>query len=223
MRMAYLSSDRPDLCHSVRTLAGAMKGPKMNDWLRLKKVARYLLKYPYLKRIFYKQTLENAGVIAYSDSDWAGDLKTRRSTSGSVIKFGDHTLLVKGSSQKVVALSSSESEYYAMARTATLSEFVRGIFDFWGWRTRSTRLRVDSSSAKALSERRGVGQSRHIQAKFLWLQDKVAEKELEIEKIKGPVNDSDLVTKVQTKNVIQSHLGRLGFTASGRVGHKLIK
>ena len=223
MRMAYLSADRPDLCHSVRTLAGAMKGPKMNDWLRLKKVVRYLLKYPYLKRIFYKQTLENAGVIAYSDSDWAGDLKTRRSTSGSVIKFGDHTLLVKGSSQKVVALSSSESEYYAMARTATLSEFVRGIFDFWGWRTRSTRLRVDSSSAKALSERRGVGQSRHIQAKFLWLQDKVAEKELEIEKIKGPVNDSDLVTKVQTKNVIQSHLGRLGFTASGRVGHKLIK
>jgi len=223
MRMAYLSSDRPDLCHSVRTLAGAMKGPKMNDWLKLKKVVRYLLKYPYLKRIFYKQTLENAGVIAFSDSDWAGDLKTRRSTSGSVIKFGDHTLLVKGSSQKVVALSSAESEYYAMARTATLAEFVRGIFDFWGWRTRSTRLRVDSSSAKALSERRGVGQSRHIQAKFLWLQDKVAEKELEVEKIKGPVNDSDLVTKVQTRGIIQSHLQRLGFTVSGRTGHKLIK
>ena len=36
-----------------------MKGPKMNDLLRLKKVVRYLLKYPYLNRIFYKQTLEN--------------------------------------------------------------------------------------------------------------------------------------------------------------------
>ena len=32
----------------------------MNDLLRLKKVVRYLLKYPYLNRIFYKQTLENA-------------------------------------------------------------------------------------------------------------------------------------------------------------------
>ena len=222
MRLAYLSTDRPDLCHAVRALASAMKAPKMNDWLKLKKVVRYLLKFPYMKRIFYKQTLENAAVISYSDSDWAGDLKTRRSTSGSVVKWGSHTLLVKGSSQKVVALSSSESEYYAMTRTATLAEFIRGIFEFWGWKTRATKLRVDSSSAKALSERRGVGQSRHIQAKYLWLQDRVAERELEVEKIKGPINDSDLVTKVQTKGVIQGHLDRLGFTVSGREGHKLI-
>eukprot|EP00435_Cladocopium_sp_Y103_P068786 s76_g32.t1 len=214
MRLAYLAQDRPDLCHAVRALAGAMKSPKMNDWLRLKKVVRYLLKFPYMKRVFYKQTLENAGVTAYSDSDWAGDLRTRRSTSGSVIKWGSHTLLVKGSSQKVVALSSSESEYYAMARTATLSEFVRGIFEFWEWRARTTKLRVDSSSAKALSERRGVGQSRHIQAKYLWVQDRVAEKQLEVEKVKGPENDADLVTKVQTRAVIQGHLGRLGFQAS---------
>lgn len=222
MRLAYLSTDRPDLCHPVRALASAMKSPKMNDWLKLKKVVRYLLKFPYMKRTFQKQTLENAAVISYSDSDWAGDLKTRRSTSGSVVKWGSHTLLVKGSSQKVVALSSSESEYYAMTRTATLAEFIRGIFDFWGWKTKATKLRVDSSSAKALSERRGVGQSRHIQAKFLWLQDRVAERELEVEKIKGPTNDSDLVTKVQTKAVIQGHLDRLGFTVSGREGHKLI-
>eukprot|EP00435_Cladocopium_sp_Y103_P070326 s53_g35.t1 len=174
----------------------------MNDWLKLKKVVRYLLKFPYMKRVYYKQTLENAGVTAYSDSDWAGDLKTRRSTSGSVIKWGSHTLLVKGSSQKVVALSSSESEYYAMARTATLSEFIRGIFEFWGWKARVTKLKVDSSSAKALSERRGVGQSRHIQAKFLWVQDRVAEKLLEIEKVKGPENDADLVTKVSGVHVL---------------------
>ena len=46
----------------------------------------------------------------------------------------------------------------------------------------------------------------------------MAEKELEVEKIKGPVNDSDLVTKVQTRGIIQSHLQRLGFTVSGRDG-----
>eukprot|EP00435_Cladocopium_sp_Y103_P033093 s1902_g8.t1 len=183
MRLAYLSQDRPDLCHSVRALAGAMKSPKMNDWLKLKKEIN----------------------IWFSD------------------QMGQpYTLLVKGSSQKIVALSSSESEYYAMARTATLAEFIRGIFEFWGWKAKTTKLRVDSSSAKALSERRGVGQSRHIQAKFLWVQDRVAEKLLEVEKVKGPENDADLVTKVQTKGVIQGHLCRLGFSLSGRQGHKLI-
>lgn len=46
MRLGYLSVDRPDLCHAVRGLAGAMKGPKINDWLKLKRVVRYLVNFP---------------------------------------------------------------------------------------------------------------------------------------------------------------------------------
>ena len=84
------------------------------------------------------------------------------------------------------------------------------------------RLRVDSSSAKAMAERRGVGASRHIEAHYLRPQDKVFARELEIAKVQGKINDSDLVTKVQTKNVIESHLIRLGFHRSGRSGHKAL-
>ena len=87
MRLAYLAVDRPDLCHSVRGFAGAMKGPKMNDWLKLKKVVHHLVNFPYMKRIFEEQYFENAMVVALSDSDCAGDTRTGRSTSGSVIKF----------------------------------------------------------------------------------------------------------------------------------------
>eukprot|EP00435_Cladocopium_sp_Y103_P034158 s1161_g8.t1 len=204
MRMAYMSVDRPDLCHVVRSLASAMKSPKMVDWLRLKKAVRYLVKQPYLKRVFKMQSRKDMRVEAWSDSDWAGDLKTRRSTTGSVVKVGTHTVLVKGASQKVVALSSSESEFYAMCRTSTLAEFVRGILLFWGMPPALTRLRVDSSSAKAMAERRGVGTSRHIQARYLWLQEKIFAKELDVQKINGKVNDSDLVTKVQTRAIIEN-------------------
>ena len=220
MRLAYLSSDRPDLCHAVRTLASAMKQPKPNDWLRLKKVARYLLRYPYKKRVFREQPREDQRVLAWSDSDCAGDLKTRRSTSGSVVKIGGHTILVKGTSQKVIALSSAESEYYGMCRTATLAEFVRGVLVFWGLTPNMVVLKVDSSAAKAMSERKGVGQSRHIQAKYLWLQDKVFSRELAVEKVNGKINDGDLVTKTQPRSVIVSHLKRLGFELAGREGHK---
>ena len=220
MRLAYLSSDRPDLCHAVRTLASAMKQPKPNDWLRLKKVARYLLKYPYMKRVFREQHAEDRQVLAWSDSDWAGDLKTRRSTSGSVVKIGGHTVLVKGTSQKIIALSSAESEYYGMCRTTTLAEFVRGVLAFWGLIPGIVKLKVDSSAAKAMSERKGVGQSRHIQAKYLWLQDKVFNKELAVEKVNGKINDGDLVTKAQPRTTIMSHLKRLGFELAGREGHK---
>lgn len=220
MRLAYLSVDRPELCHVVRTLASSMKAPKMNDWLKLKKAVRYLLANPYMKRIFKAQYLEDVVVSAWSGSDWAGDLKTRRSVSGSVIKLGNHTLLVKGASQKVVALSSAESEYYGMCRATTLAEFVRGILNFWGVMVKMIKLKVDSSAAKAMSERKGVGNNRHIQAKYLWLQDKVFQKELLVEKVKGTINDGDLPTKVQPKSVMKSHLERLGFSVATRDGHR---
>ena len=64
MRLAYLSQDRPDVIHASRTLASAMKSPKMGDWLRLKKVARYLLKYPYMKRTFLEQRPED-GLVRF--------------------------------------------------------------------------------------------------------------------------------------------------------------
>lgn len=125
MRMAYMSVDRPDLIHVVRSLASAMKAPKMADWQRLKKAVRYLVKEPYLKRIFREQPIEDFNVVALSDSDWAGDLRTRRSTTGSVLKLGSHTILVKGATQKVVALSSCESDIMGCAeRLLKPSSFV---------------------------------------------------------------------------------------------------
>ncbi|CAK9113821.1 unnamed protein product [Durusdinium trenchii] len=161
MRMAYMSSDRPDLCHVVRTLASAMKSPKMVDWQRLKKAVRYLVKVPYPKRVFHEQPIEKF--------------------SGGLVK---------------------------------------GIMAFWGFETQKVKLMVDSSAAKAMAERKGVGVNRHVQARYLWLQDKVFNKELEVNKVPGKINDADLVTKVQPKSVILAHLARPGFENSGREGHK---
>ena len=223
MRLAYMSTDRPDLAHTVKRLASAMKGPKANDWARLKRAVRYLIKVRYMKRVFKRQEDHERRVIAFSDSDWAGEIKTRRSTTGSVVKLGGHTLLAKCATQKVVALSSAESEFYGMCRTATLAEFVRGILEFWGAKVNQTELKADSSAAKAMAERRGVGKTRHIQARYLWLQDKVSEKVLKVTKVDGKKNDSDLMTKVQPRSVMKEHLERMGFEMATRDGHKNVQ
>ncbi|CAJ1450304.1 unnamed protein product, partial [Effrenium voratum] len=183
MRLAYLSQDRPDVIHASRTLASAMKNPKMGDWLRLKKVVRYLLKYPYMKRTFLEQRPEEVDVLAWSDSDWAGDLRTRRSTTGSVVKIGHHTVLIRAAGQKVVALSSAEGEFYGMCRTTTRTEFIRGVINFWGYAVTRVMLKVDST-------------------------DKVFAKEVAVVKVDGKENEADLVTKVQPATMIKGHLGR---------------
>ena len=132
-----------------------MKNPKMGDWLRLKKVVRHLLKYPYMKRTFLEQRPEEVDVLAWSDLDWAGDLRTRRSTTGSVVN-GHHTVLIRAAGQKVVALSSAESEFYGMCRTTTHAEFIRGVINFWGHAVTRVMLKVDSTAARAMSLRKGV-------------------------------------------------------------------
>ena len=89
--------------------------------------------------------------------------------------------------------------------------FIEGIIEWWGMRPKKNRLHVDSSSAKAMSERRGVGKSRHTQARYLWLQDRIFQKSLEIAKTPGKGNSADLVTKVQPRATISSHLARMHF------------
>ena len=106
-----MSGDRPDLCHAVRGLASSMRSPRTGDWLRLKKVVRYLVKRPYMKRVFKVQSDEDYKVNGRRDADWSGDLKTRRSVSGLVVATGKHVVMVKSTSQTVVALSSAESGY----------------------------------------------------------------------------------------------------------------
>ena len=65
------------------------------DWMALTRVARYLAGAPQFIQKFEWQTVD-AEVRAYTDSDWAGDWTTRKSTSGGVVMSGSH-LLMSGS------------------------------------------------------------------------------------------------------------------------------
>ena len=56
------------------------------------------------------------------------------------------------------------------------------------------RVHTDSSAAKAVSSRRGLGKLRHIELKYLWVQELVQEKRIAIKKINGPDNPADCLT-----------------------------
>ena len=65
---------------------------------------------------------------------------------------------------------------------------------------------TDSSAAKGIASRRGLGKVRHIELSELWLQDQVARGRISIVKIAGEDNFSDSLTKHASADRIEQTL-----------------
>ncbi|CAH3936711.1 unnamed protein product [Pieris brassicae] len=67
------------------------------------------------KGILFKRNKLIENIDAYSDSDYAENPLTRRSTSGSVLIIANGPISWASKRQSIVALSSTEAEYIAGA------------------------------------------------------------------------------------------------------------
>lgn len=216
MRAAYLSADRPDLSESVKVLARAMSKPCEAHVVLLKRLIRYLVGRPRMVIRYPEQDAAQGQFIeAYVDSDWAGDVGSRKSTSGMCIMRGCHLLKHSSTLQASIGLSSAEAEYYAAVRGASYAlgtqSYMRDLdLDV------KVRLHSDSSAAKQFAKRRGLGKMRHIQTRHLWLQDRVRLKHLQLATVLGTENPADLLTKVLTQSEAEKHLAKLGVFAYSR-------
>ena len=147
----------------------------------------------------------------FSDSDWGGNVKDRKSTSGGVWMMGRHCIKTWSSSQGAVALSSAEAEFYGMVEAVTRAKGLGSLARDLGFSNISSvvQLGTDSSAAKSFVCRRGLGKMRHLDIRDLWLQKEVADGKLEVSKVLGIENPADLMTKILGIKDIRDRLGRM--------------
>ena len=79
-RMNYLGQDRSDIQYSVTELGKDMANPIQESWIKFKRLLRYLEGAPRL-RTWYRYQERATEIIAWTDSDFAGCAKSRKSTS----------------------------------------------------------------------------------------------------------------------------------------------
>ena len=60
----------------------------------------------------------DGGIIAYTDSDWASDPVTRKSTTGDLVKMANGVFCWNSRAQKSIALSSTKAEYMLLCDTS---------------------------------------------------------------------------------------------------------
>jgi hypothetical protein len=213
-RANYLALDRPDLSQATKELCRRMSSPRAADLQALLRVARYLVGAP---RLVYEYPWQRSPVLrAFSDSDFAGCVTSRLSTSGGAAMLGTHLLKHWASTQKKITLSSGEAE---------LGAVVRGFSEVLGLQSVARDLGVDltpevhadSSAAIGICNRCGIGKVRHLAVAQLWVQDLVRSKACRLHKVLGTENPADLMTKPLPRSEIDGHLGRLGLSrATGR-------
>ena len=130
--------------------------------------------------------------------------------------IGNHLIKSWSSSQSVIALSSGEAELYAMTKAASQTIGLMSLAADFGEEL-AGEVRSDASAAIGIIHRKGLGKVRHIDVQDLWLQEKVARKELEVTKVPGAQNPADMMTKHITGEATKENLSRLGcMLAEGR-------
>ena len=72
MRASFLAQERADIAEAVKRMAQGMAKPKLAHWEWLKRLARYLIKYPNICLVYHQQRMPDFLRIAV-DSDFAGE------------------------------------------------------------------------------------------------------------------------------------------------------
>ena len=117
MRLQFLGQDRGDITESVKCLTRRMAVPRECDMQDLKKLARFIKHRPRVVTYYECQEVPTR-LDVLCDSDHAGCLETRRSTTGIVVRFGRCLIKTSSNVQSTIAFSSGESEYYAWVKAA---------------------------------------------------------------------------------------------------------
>ena len=123
---------------------------------------------------------------------------------------GEHMIKLISSTQIPIALSSGESEFYALVRTASALIGFRNMCVDLG-RVLKPRLFVDASAGKGIASRRGCGKIRHLSTQTLWVQKHVTDKTLNLFKVLGDKNPADIGTKHVDAATLRRHVDRIGY------------
>lgn len=193
--LRYLVATRPDISFGVGLLSRFMEEPKESHWAVAKRILRYI-KGTSNDGIFYS-TNEVVKLVGYTDSDWAGDIETRKSTSGYAFYLGSAIFSWSSKKQQVVALSTAEAEYIAATNCATQAIWLRKILEFLQHQQDApTTIFCDNKSAIALSKNPVFhGRSKHIDIKYHKIRELVARKQISIEYCSSDCQVADIFTK----------------------------
>ena len=169
-----------------------MAKPTVQSWKALKRICRFINGMPRLVYKYPRQVVHSVDV--YTDTDWAGCPRTRKSTSGGCVLLGKHAVKHWSSTQASTALSSGEAEFEGAVRASGQGLGYQALLRDLGVNV-PLRVWTDSSAAIGICSRQGLGKLRHLDTHTLWVQQALRTGRVDLRKVDGEKNPADLLTK----------------------------
>ena len=208
--LMYLTATRPDLMHATCYCARYQARPTEKHLKEVKRIFRYLSHTINMGLWYPKDT--GFELTAFSYSDHAGCLDTRKSTSGG-IQFLGGDKLVSWSSKKqdCTSMFFAEAEYVSLTACCAQVLWLRTQLTYYGFNFDRIPVYYDSQAAIAISYN-PVQHSRtkHIDVRYHFVKDQVEKGIVELFFVGTEYQLADLFTKALPEDRFNYLVRRLG-------------
>lgn len=194
--LLFLSSvSRPDITYAVNLVSRYVSNPGAIHVNALKRIIRYLIRTKDMSIVYDN----NTELVGYSDSDFAGDLDSRKSTTGYLFLMNGGPVTWTSRKQSTVALSTTESEYMAASDAAREILWIRQFLLDIGRPQNTVSLKIDNQSAiKLIHNPVFHKRSKHIDVRYNFIREKVELEIIHIEYVESSYQLADFLTKALT-------------------------
>jgi hypothetical protein len=191
--MYAMVCSHPDLSYALSLVSRYMSNTGKEHWKAVQWIFRYLRG---TSKACLKFGKTGEGLAGYVDSDFDADLDKRRSLTGYVFTVGGCAVSWKATLQPVVAHSTTEAEYMAIAEACKESVWLKGLYAELCGDNSCINLFCDSQSAIYLTKDQIFHErTKHIDVKYHYVRDIVAQGKLKVCKISTHDNPADMMTK----------------------------
>ncbi|RVW94161.1 Retrovirus-related Pol polyprotein from transposon RE1 [Vitis vinifera] len=194
-RLIYLSHTRPDIGFAMSAVSQFMHSPTEEHMEAVYRILRYL-KMTLGKGLFFRKT-ENHDTEVYSDVDWAGNIIDRRSTSGYCSFVWGNLVTWRSKKQSVVARSSAEAEYRALAQGICEGIWIKRVLSELGQTSSSPILMMCDNQATISIAKNLVHHDRtkHVEIDRHFIIEKVTSETVKLNYVPTKHQTIDILTK----------------------------
>ncbi|CAM8962810.1 unnamed protein product [Rhodiola kirilowii] len=193
--LQYVTITRPELSYAVNRVCQFMHAPTETHWAAVKRILRYLK--GSINSGLVLQPCTDSRLVAFSDAGWASDSDDCRSQHGFAIYYGGNLISWSSKKQNVVAKSSSEAEYRAIAFTATELIWIQQLLlELKASLTPPPIILCDNLSATYMSANPVFhNRSKHIKIDYYFVREQVASGSLVVRHVRALNQTADIFTK----------------------------